>query len=555
MKSRNNTAKTARRKTFTRRELIKWGLVSGTASMFHLNRLKADDGGDGPTSPATTPFVQELPAPPEPDPVMPFSTPDCQPIINGNTRFYNLIEEERFVKFHPSLPPTSIWGYRDATRPTWPFGPGPTFKARMNHGNIVRFTNNLPINHHGFGEPRTTVHLHGGHHEARSDGFPILDFSPGESYDYCYPMLDHGFSHGAPEVDERPAVNWYHDHLLDFTGPNVYRGLAGLYLVFDELDSGNENDMTPGALRLPSGNFDIPMIVQDKRFNRDGSLFFDQFNTDGFLGDKFVVNGAIQPFLRVKRRKYRLRFWNASNARFFQLFFSRANGQTCTFDQIGNDGGLFSHPIRGQTNFQFGSAERIDLVIDFRQCRSGDELFLENRLRQDDGRKPNELQSRGPGILKFIIEEEVPDPSLVPDTLRQVIPIPQSVLNAAVRRTLEFERRHGAWAINGQLVDLNKALVSAGENVPQIYRLVNKSGGWWHPIHFHLDFMRVLSREGQLPPLDERDGNAKRDTVTLRDNSVVEVFLRFTDYPGSYVFHCHNLEHEDMFMMGRLDVV
>jgi FtsP/CotA-like multicopper oxidase with cupredoxin domain len=542
------------RRQFTRRELIKWGIVSGTTSMFYLNRLKADSGpgsGGGPASPETTPFVQELPLPPEPMPVGMFPTPDCDSIINANTRFYKIIEEERFVKFHPSLPFTSIWGYRDAMKASWPFVPGPTFKARMNHGNIVRFTNNLPINHRGFGEPRTTVHLHGGHHEARSDGYPIFDFSPGESFDYCYPMLDVGFSHGVADVQERPATNWYHDHVLDFTGPNVYRGLAGFYLVYDDLDTGD--DAT--GLKLPGASFDIPLVVQDRRFNRDGSLFFDQFNTDGFLGDKFVVNGAIQPCFHVKRRKYRFRFLNGSNARFYQVYLNKANGQTFPFTQIGNAGGLFAHPIRDIRTFEFGPAERVDVVIDFRQFQTGDEVFLENRLEQRDGRKPNDLLARGPGLLKFIIQEGVPDPSQVLDDLRPLTPISQAELNAATRKTFEFDRRNGAWAINGQLVDLNRALLSARENTPQIYRLVNKSGGWWHPIHFHLEFMRVLSRDGQLPPLDERDGMSRKDTVILRDNSVVEVFLKFRDYRGSYVFHCHNLEHEDMFMMGRLDVV
>ncbi len=83
---------------------------------------------------------------------------------------------------------------------------------------------------------------------------------------------------------------------------------------------------------------------------------------------------------------------------------------------------------------------------------------------------------------------------------------------------------------------------------------MNKSGGWWRPIHIHLDVMRVLSRNGQLPPLNERDGVAKKDTILLRDNDVVEVFLKFEDFRGPFVFHCHNLEHEDMAMMARFDV-
>jgi FtsP/CotA-like multicopper oxidase with cupredoxin domain len=352
-------------------------------------------------------------------------------------------------------------------------------------------------------------------------------------------------------VGERPATDWYHDHLLDFTGPNVYRGLAGFYLVFDNLDTGNETT----GLRLPSGSFDVPLAVQDKSFNADGTLFFDPFNHDGFLGDKFLVNGAIQPFFNVKRRKYRFRFLNGSLARFYQLYLTKADGRTFPFDQIATEGGLFSAPIRNIRNFQIGPAQRVDVVIDFTQFQSGDSIFIENRLQQTNGRKPDGLVSRGTQILKFIIGESVPDTSHVPDVLRPFPTISQAELAVAERRTLEFNRSNGAWTINGRLVDPDHPLFTVRENTPQLWRLVNKSGGWWHPIHIHVDFLRVITRNGQLPPLDERDGIAKRDTVTLRDGDQVEVFLRFQDFRGPFTFHCHNVTHEDMAMMARFDIV
>jgi len=126
----------------------------------------------------------------------------------------------------------------------------------------------------------------------------------------------------------------------------------------------------------------------------------------------------------------------------------------------------------------------------------------------------------------------------------------------AVRRTFEFERSHGAWAINGELAgQLQRPIARPRLGYGEIWRLVNKSGGWWHPIHIHSDFSRVLTRNGKLPPLDERDGMAKKDTMLLRDNETVEVFIKFTDHPGPWVFHCHNMEHEDMAMMARFDTV
>jgi FtsP/CotA-like multicopper oxidase with cupredoxin domain len=416
-------------------------------------------------------------------------------------------------------------------------------------GVVVRQHNNLPANHQGFGVPYTSVHNHGAHVESRSDGYPTLLFGPGESYDYGYPMQPPGFSTGTPSNDI-PSTLWYHDHALDFTGANVYRGLVGFYLVFDDLDTGDETT----GLRLPSGPFDVPLVLEDKVFAADGSLVFDVFDHNGFLGDKYLVNGAIQPFFHVQRRKYRFRFLDGSTARFYQIFLTKADGTTFTFDQIATEGGLLSSTIRNLESIRLAPALRVEIVVDFTRFNVGDEVYLENRLEQVDGRRPGDLLPRGPQLLKLIVGDTVPDPSHVPDTLRPITPAPPALIAAAKRRTFELNRQQGAWAINGLLAgDLDSPIAQVQLNTPEIWHLVNGGGGWAHPIHVHLDYMRVLTRNGQLPPIDERDGQARRDTVVLGPGDEVEVFLLFRDFKGSYVFHCHNLEHEDMAMMARFD--
>ena len=587
----------------TRRQLMRLGLLGTGYSLFPHNGplaltgvSSADD--DAPSSPRTTPFVTPLPFPPLPLEVAPFYDQN-HPIpaaytrfVGPETLFFNIIAEQRYVSFHPELPPTSIWGYRDATVPAgqWPYALGPTLGGfngynALGGGMVVRHFNGLPANHKGFGVPYTTVHFHGGHHLAESDGFPIdvhnadgstLRFvsAPGEYLDHCYPVLDTGFcdhdedpNTPLPDPTERPAMLWYHDHLLDFTAANVYRGLVGAALMFDEFDSGDETDENPGALRLPGfPDYDIPLVIQDKRFNQDGSLWFDTFDHDGFLGDKFLVNGAIQPFLDVTKRKYRLRFLNGSSARIYRLYLTNDLGQTFPMTQIATEGGLLSRPIPNVQSVLISPAERIEVIVDFGDADIARQsaIFLENRLQQTDGRKPDGTVSRGTRLMKFNLTGDVvsDDPSRVgreengATVLRHFEPIRPEVLEKAVRRTFEFERSGGAWVINDRLAgELQTPRARSKRSAPEIWKLVNKSGGWWHPIHIHSEFMRVLRRGGSLPPLNERDGIAKKDTILLKDNDSVEVFLQFRDYTGPFVFHCHNLQHEDMAMMARFDVV
>jgi FtsP/CotA-like multicopper oxidase with cupredoxin domain len=452
----------------------------------------------------------------------------------------------------------------------------------------------------GFGCPCSTVHFHGGHVEAVSDGFPEnideftrpIVFAPmglvgceppegidemvkgcetGAPYfrDYCYAMKDVGFVRGYKKPEERASTNWYHDHLFDFTGPNVYRGLAGMFLVFDEWDAGDETGaLFPATnLRFPSGDYDVPLILQDKRFvieNGVAALVYTMEH-DGFLGDKFLVNGKIQPYFVVERRKYRFRILDASNARFYLLALTKG-GRQQSFTEIGGHGSLFNYPLQNSRTILVTPAERHDIVIDFSRFATGDTLYLEDLLGQDDGRGPDGTfarprQSGSTKLLKFIVGNNpaVPDPSRssfdLRGTPREIKAISEAEKRGARRRTFIFDRTQGAWSVNNMLADLEHPIASPRLDQGEIWTLKNGGGGWWHPIHVHLEFMRVLKRNRRLPPLDERDGFAKEDTVILGPGDELEVFIKFRDFRGPFVFHCHNIEHEDMRMMARFDVI
>ena len=587
----------------TRRDMAKLGLLGTGYMLLPHNEAFARVSArfrDDPRSPRTTPFVEPLPIPDLVDQSAPFGPLSryCEDFRTGgqiapSTRFFEIVAEQRTVSFHRDLEPTAIWGYRPRDKPDWDFALGPTILEifgfddfpDLSSGFVVRHYNQLPQDHRGFGVTRTTVHLHGGHHPAEADGFPgnIEGFDPfvterGQNfdkfYDHFYPTLDPGFldkkrgiSNEAPEKTARQSTLWYHDHLLDFTGPNAYRGLAGFVVATDDLDSGDETDTN--TLQLPCGTnreFDIPVVLQDKLFAEDGSLVFNSFDHEGFLGDKFLVNGKIQPYLDVARRRYRFRFLNGSNARIYNINLTNDRGQRFPMTQIATEGGLLAFPIPNVGSFILAMAERVEVVIDFNDPMFAGQktLYFENRFAQTSGKKPDGLVSRGDRLLQLRLGNRVEDPSRVgkpnPVTGRvELRPFPKATpaeLNNAVRRTFEFDRRHGAWTINGELAgELEEPRAESKRGQPEIWKLVNKSGGWWHPIHIHSELFRILRRRGKTPPLYEQDGVAKKDTILLQDNDSVEVLLKFRDYLGPFTFHCHNMEHEDMAMMGRFDVV
>ena len=518
----------------TRRDLLRAGLLLGGAAL--LPRWARADGGsqsDVLPSPFLRPFAAELPIPPIVREVPGFGT---SRIVPPGAVFHDIRMREGQHRFHPDLPPATVWGYVDATQPGAPLTPGPTFVSRLGRPRVVRFRNELPANHRGFGVPNMTIHRHGGDQLSEDDGFPADFFHPGEFRDYVYPEID------APGPRQTQGTLWYHDHLLDFTSQNVYKGLAGFYVRFQDSDPGDEND--PRGLRLPSGPFDVAFVIQDRVFQSNGELVYDQNNHDGFLGDTFVLNGAVQPFLRVQRRKYRFRVLNGSNARFYELFLS--NGQP--FTQIGVEGGFFEFPLTRQS-MVIAPAERVEFILDFSSAPQGAQIVLENRLEQRDGRGPDGPAAFPTPLLRFDVGGSAPDPSVIPGRLRPPFP---ELPPPTQRRRFEFARSHGGWVVNEQFFDANRISAQPRLDDVEIWTLKNGGGGWFHPIHIHLSLFEILRRNGAPPAPEER---AMKDTVVLNPNDEVDLRIQFQDFRGRYVFHCHNLEHEDLAMMARFDTV
>jgi FtsP/CotA-like multicopper oxidase with cupredoxin domain len=560
--------------------------------------------------------------------------------------FYLLKARQGKHIFHPDPPyskdgGSTIWGYDGIY-------PGPTFISRYGAPILVRIFNELYFDPaanpppDGIGNAQISTHLHNGHTGSESDGNPA-DIYPLKSLpSYLYPesieklrFRDHHYSMLRAGLDptvaaDKPAPNkndgdiaesvgtlWYHDHSMDFTSQNTYKGLVGFHLLFDDIDSGDEKDPSPRALHLPSGEFDIPLLIQDKRFDPEtGQLILKSATADrpvalGVLGDRFVVNGQIQPKLSVLRRKYRLRLLNAGPSRFYQFHLTGPVPRTDMFKdakdqpffQIGNDESLLEkrYDVPAHDGVLLSVAERADVVIDFSHFAQGDKLFLANRLiMRDDGMGPqSEFDSSGAKFLKyktlpegegdpilcFEVVGDAADLSRVPDKLRDNPALPKITIPSKEapepvdeissedlkqlpnHRTFEFDFDGTTWLINGRPFEPSPAglaslrvgsldtprglLLPGAEPDGEVWTLRNK-GKWAHPVHIHLEEFRILRRNGEKPKDYEK---SKKDVLRLDPLEEVQIFLRFRDFLGKYPIHCHNVIHEDHEMMIRFDVV
>ncbi|NNG23561.1 multicopper oxidase family protein [Telluria aromaticivorans] len=569
MMSKNNLACTSN----SRRNLLKGSITAASAGLVSA-QLASVSASAAESSPKTRPFVERLPVY-APKTTVPELSPPAQAVAMGEecgrqdhqrwaefyaSKFYELHVRENMHSFHPDLPIQPIWGYDGIF-------PGPTFVAKYGEPVIVRIYNELPQNHVGYGSPEISTHLHNLHNASESDGFTgdyysALKFgptmsAPGKYKDHLYANCLAGYdeyheTHGDPR--EALGTLWYHDHRLDFTAPNVHRGLSGFYLLFDDIDSGNEYDTNPKALRLPSGvgKYDIPLVFHDKQFNAKGIMAFDSFNSDGILGDKFCINGKIQPYFEVERRKYRFRLLDGGPSRFYEFYLSY-DGKDQSFTYIANDGNLLEAPLV-MKKVRLSPAERADIVIDFAAFPIGAQVFLVNKLEQTSGRGPTGQILSGTQLLRFDVKANPPvdDASRVPDKLREQPPLPTAdELKSMPKRVWEFDRGNGGWTVNGKLFNVKQVAAKPRLGTQELWILRGK-GNWSHPIHIHFEEGRILSRNGKAPPIHER---GRKDVYVIGPGEELRLVMKFRDYTGKYMMHCHNLTHEDHAMMVRWDIV
>jgi FtsP/CotA-like multicopper oxidase with cupredoxin domain len=466
-------------------------------------------------------------------------------------KYYEVHQREADIIVHPQLPVQKLWTFNGTV-------PGQTYVANYGQPILVRNFNDLPANNGGFGKQSVSTHLHNGHTPSESDGFPCDFFEVTKWYDQHYPNVLAGFASTHPptgDINESMSTLWYHDHRVDFTAQNVYKGLAGFYLLFNQFDTGNEST----GFRLPQfPEFDIPMMFNDKIFDpldgpTPGKLVFDLANRDGILGDKFLVNGKIQPFFNVKRRRYRFRWLNGGPSRFYQFYITKADNTNHPFWVIANDGNLLPNPVLMNNGVRISVAERMDVIVDFSSFAAGTKLYINNRLEQCDGAGPSDnivSASQGNKVLEFrVTSDPVSDGSVNPATNPHFYDVPARGPENE-ERCFKFDRENGQWVINDEVFACDDVRFKVKRNNTEIWNL---EGGfnWQHPIHIHFEEHQIISRNRNTPTLIER---GRKDVVRLGENDDVQLFFRFRDFVGRYPMHCHNTIHEDHAMMLRFDI-
>jgi len=479
-----------------------------------------------------TPYLDPLPIPP-------LATPTSG--VPGGAATYDMHVAQVQQQLHAELAPTTLWTYGGTY-------PGPTILATRDVPITVNWINDLPPGQHylpvdlcahgATNEPKIVTHLHGGHVPAAVDGYPEHTFLPGNAVAYVYPN------------NQPSALIWYHDHALGITRLNVYMGMAGGYVITDAVEQ---------SLNLPSGDFDVPLIIQDRSFHPDGTLKYPAEWQEHFFGDKMLVNGRIWPFLNVRQGKYRFRILNGCNSR--TLTLSLSSGQS--FEQIGTDGGLLPAPVT-VPHITLGPAERADVIVDFAAHPAGTEILLSNSAPAPypGGNPMHDL----PEVMKLVVVDQAGHTDPVPPVLTEL----ETLDPADAVQTRDFTLKKfsdpcagSKWLINGMHWDHIMEYPVLGTT--EIWRFINDSG-ISHPMHMHLVFFQVLDRQdfviinGEVVPVGDPVPPAAneagwKDTVMAHPNQITRVIARFEDYTGRYPYHCHILEHEDHEMMRQFEVL
>ncbi|QNU05483.1 multicopper oxidase family protein [Peribacillus butanolivorans] len=503
-------------------------------------------------------FVDELPIP---------------PILKARWKdqfhtYYEVNMTEFKQSLHSELNDTTVWGYEGSY-------PGPTIEVESGEKVFIKWINNLPEKHllpvdytvHGahldVPEVRTVVHVHGASVEPESDGYPEAWFTKG------FKQVGPYFRKQIYQYDNnmRACNLWYHDHSIGITRLNVYSGLAGFYFVREQRES---------LLNLPAGQYEIPLMIQDKTFNYDGSLYYPRKPENPvveletsivpeFFGNTILVNGKVWPFLKVEPRKYRFRLLNASNTRFYR--FKLDSGQLIY--QIGTDGGLMEYPI-GVKEVILAPAERADVIIDFTNLEEKN-IIVKNDAPAPfpDGDPANAVSI----VMEFRVSLPLTsiDTSVIPSYME---PFPKIIEQSASKeRYLTLNDNMDQYGREFMLLDNKPWDAPITENPKlgstEIWYLINLTTDT-HPIHLHLIDFQILDRRDfdvekynkeriiyytgpALPPEPQERGG--KDTVRANPKQVTRIIMKFGPYTGLYVWHCHILEHEDYEMMRPYIVI
>jgi spore coat protein A len=572
----------------------------------------------------------------DPLPTLPVAVP--QGSVYPGAAYYELTMLQRPWQFHRDLAATATWGYW-AANPSEPANPiglgylGPTIVAHRYQPVVVRYRNHLPTTHllqssvdatlwrtlpgappdppggrmpYEF-PPGATVwnvtHLHGGVDPPQSDGNPGAWFTPQGSHGMLYATLDGARANEAifayPNTQQATTL-WYHDHAMELTRLNNYCGLSGIYLLRDSYED---------ALKLPRGDFEVPLIVQDRTFNPDGSLHYPTGGVTPyhprwapeFFGDTPIVNGRAYPFLAVEPRRYRFRVLNGSNARFYRLWFT-AGRLRLPFWLIGIEQGFRATPLLSTSIF-LAPSERADLIIDFSRVPRGTKITLAN-----DASAPFPAGGGGPNLPE-IMQFQVTKPLSAPDSttpagalvlppIRPLRPTPGIPSREFVlTETTGPEDNPIHLQINQRfffepIEDFPKA------GTTEVWEYVNTTPDA-HPMHVHLVKFQVYNRQNfhhkayeedykqwistgrnrankpqlaqyligkPVPPAPAETG--WKDTFKAHPQMVNRIIAMFdlarpipgipntnTRLPANYIHHCHILEHEDNDMMRPWQVV
>ena len=415
---------------------------------------------------------------------------------NGNTRHYTLIMDEGQTEFREGSK-TSTLGYNGSYL-------GPTLVLKKGEDIKVTLSNQM--------DEETTVHWHGFIVPSNADGGPHQVVNPGTERDVSF------------SVKQEAATLWYHPHPMGKTAEQVYAGLAGFILIKDD------NELSR-ALPAQYGVDDVPLVVQDRSFTQD--MQFDYpgtYNPDGTFGNTLLANGTIHAAFEVTTELLRLRLLNGSNARIYD--FQLSDGRS--FLQIASDGGLLNEPVAVQS-LRLTPGERAEIMVSLKGMDPGEYLDLM------DG------ETR---VLRLNVTGDLKQNGRLPVKLNQLAPASD---NGTVDRRFVLFGMGTMVSINGNVFDMNRVDERGLANQDEVWEIHNypdMMGGMTHNFHLHGTQFRILTRNGTLPPPQERGW---KDTVALEPGERVRFIVSF-DEPGLFMYHCHILEHEDNGMMGQIEI-